>query len=82
MSYVFPILKSIDEGTEWWIDPDRWFEGLEKIKVVKVEYFTFVPDFVPRWLMQPLLALQKWLEMSRWRCYSVHYMAVLRKDTM
>jgi SAM-dependent methyltransferase len=82
MSYVFPLIKSIDEGTEWWIDPERWFQGLEKIQLVKVEYFTFVPDFVPRWLMQPLLALQKWLERSRWRCYSVHYMAVLRKDPL
>jgi SAM-dependent methyltransferase/uncharacterized membrane protein YbhN (UPF0104 family) len=79
MSYVFPMLKSIDEGTEWWIEPERW-EGGETSQLVKLEYFTFVPDFVPRWLMQPLLALQKWLETSRWRCYSVHYMAVLRRN--
>ena len=24
MGYIFPILRSIDEGTEWWIEPNFW----------------------------------------------------------
>jgi SAM-dependent methyltransferase len=81
MGYIFPILKSIDEGTEWWIGP-RELTATEAMKVLDVRYFTFIPDFVPRWLMQPLLAVQRRLEESRLRAYSVHYMAVLRRDAV
>jgi SAM-dependent methyltransferase len=79
MGYVFPILKSIDVGTERWIEPERW-KGIEGLDLVDVQYFTFLPDFVPRGLMRPALALERRLEASRARVYSVHYLAVLRKE--
>lgn len=78
MGYVFPLLKAIDEGTEWWIAPARWTRtpGFE---LVDVAYFTFLPDFVPGFLMKPMLAVERWLEGSRLQRFSVHYMAVLRR---
>jgi ubiquinone/menaquinone biosynthesis C-methylase UbiE len=78
MGYVFPLLKSIDEGTEVWIPPRLW-KNVSGFTVQDVRYFTFLPDFVPRVLMGPLAALEKRLESSRLRSQSVHYLAVLEK---
>lgn len=80
MGYVFPILKSIDEGTERWLLPRRW-SNLNGLELVDVRYFTFLPDFIPRRLMRPFLQFERWLERSPLRPYSVHYMAVLQKQT-
>ncbi len=79
MGYLFPLLKSIDEGTEWWIQPAYW-RNLNLLRLVNIHYFTFLPDFVPRFLLPLLLGLQEWLEATRIRSYSVHYMAVLQKE--
>jgi SAM-dependent methyltransferase len=81
MGYVFPLLKKIDEGTEWWIEPERW-ESIAGLRLVHVQYFTFMPDFIPAWLMRPFMAVDRWLEASPLRRYSVHYMAVLERDPL
>ena len=73
MGYVFPVLKSIDEGTEQWIDPRNL--QIEGMRLDRVEYSTFLPDFTPAPLMQPLSALNRRLEDSRWRVYAAHYFA-------
>lgn len=78
MGYVFPVLKSIDEGIERWIDPRAW-KDTPALELERVEYFTFLPDFLPRALLKAILPLERRLERSRLRPYSVHYMAVLRK---
>jgi SAM-dependent methyltransferase len=78
MGYVFPILRSIDLGTEHWIEPDRWGHTAG-MALVTVTHFTFLPDFVPRALAGVLRRLERWLENSRFRDYSVHYMATVRK---
>ena len=79
MGYVFPLLKRIDEGTEWWIEPGRW-KAITGLRLLRVRHFTFMPDFIPAWLMKPFLAIDSWLEASRFHAYSVHYMAVLERD--
>lgn len=78
--YAFPILRSIDEGTERWIDP-RSLAELTGFAHERTTYFTFLPDFVPRAMMPPLLAVQRRLERSPVREWAVHYFAVLRKPS-
>ncbi len=78
MGYVFPLLKTIDEGTELWIHPRTW-NNVSGFALRDVRYFTFLPDFVPRALMAPLAALEKRLEAGALQSYSVHYLAVLEK---
>lgn len=80
MTYAFPILKRIDEGTEWWLDPRGW-KGAEGMSVLRTRYFTFLPDFIPRVLMRPAMAVERWLERGPTAPYSAHYLAVLRRDT-
>jgi SAM-dependent methyltransferase len=78
MGYLFPLLKVIDEGIEWWIRPSAWPLGAP-LEVERVRYFTFLPDFLPQWLLGIAQPLERWLERSPLRSYSVHYMVVLQR---
>ncbi len=80
MGYVFPILSRIDEGTELWLEPLRW-QTVPGFEPGETDYFTFLPDFIPRPLMPPFLALERRLEESRLQRYSVHYQAAMRRST-
>lgn len=78
MGYVFPSLNCIDEGIERWLlahELDRYTDA----RLLNVEYFTFLPDFVPAPIVKLLSPLERWLERSSFRVFSAHYMAVLRK---
>lgn len=81
MTYAFPILKRIDEGTEWWIHPDTW-SAVPGLALERIRYFTFLPDFIPRVLMRPALAIERLLEDGPTYPYSAHYFAVLRRDAL
>jgi SAM-dependent methyltransferase/uncharacterized membrane protein YbhN (UPF0104 family) len=78
MGYVFPVLSRIDEGTERWLAPRRWRET-PGLRLEAIEHFTFLPDFLPRAVMPPFLALERRLETSPLARFSVHYQATLRK---
>ncbi len=79
MSYFFPLMCEIDEGTERWVRPTRlpavpgarWDEH--------VDYFTFLPDFTPRPVLEALRGFEAWLEQSPLRSWSAHYAASLTK---
>lgn len=79
MGYLFPILKRIDEGTEWWLPPRSW-AGAEGFRLEVIRYFTFLPDFIPGVFMRPALALERWLERGPTAPWSAHYLAVLRRE--
>jgi hypothetical protein len=78
MGYLFPSLNCIDEGVERWLLPHRLAHYTDR-PVVHVQYFTFLPDFVPAGIVRLLGPLERLLEKSAARVYSAHYMAVLRK---
>jgi SAM-dependent methyltransferase len=79
MGYMFPILKTIDDGTEHWLETDRW-KNVDGLRMAALTHFTFLPDFVPRALMGPFRAFERFLESSaRARPFSVHYMVTLEK---
>jgi len=79
MSYIFPLINTIDEGTEIWIlEKDQ--DLRRRFAFVGVEYFTFLPEFLPAFLLRLLTPLERWLENSpTMRRYSAHYALVLRK---
>jgi len=81
MSYLFPLIRTIDEGTESWIRPQRLpaISGAGWKK--PIDYFTFLPDFLPAALMRPLAGFERLLERSRWRSWSAHYVARLVKES-
>jgi ubiquinone/menaquinone biosynthesis C-methylase UbiE/uncharacterized membrane protein YbhN (UPF0104 family) len=79
MSYVFPLIKRIDEGTELWIRPTRLPRIAGGAWSSEVAYFTFLPEFLPYILHRVLEPLERRLELSSLRRYSAHYMASLRR---
>jgi SAM-dependent methyltransferase len=77
MGYVFPMVRRIDEGTEEWLDPRRLdVPGMTRDRI---DFMTFLPDFVPRLLLPLFLTVERRLEQSRLKPYSVHYLATFRK---
>lgn len=80
MGYLYPLIRGIDEGTEKWIRPNqlpavsgaRWSD--------QIDYFTFLPDFIPSKVLNLLKSFEHHLERSRFRKYSAHYLARLVKD--
>lgn len=78
LGYLYPALRSIDEGTERWLLPDR-LRTYTALRLADVEYFTFLPDFLPGFLVRALRPLEVWLERSPIRVYAAHYMAVFEK---
>lgn len=79
MGYVFPILRSIDEGVEHWIEPGVW-AGIEGFELRSTRYFTFLPDFTPGWLLPVATGIENRLEATPLRRWSAHYMAVLERQ--
>jgi len=80
MSYVFPLINRIDEGDERWLLPSRLpvIEGASWAP--HVEFFTFLPDFLPERVSRALGPLERWLESSKYlRRFSAHFLAVLVK---
>jgi ubiquinone/menaquinone biosynthesis C-methylase UbiE len=80
MGYLFPLIKKIDEGNEEWLLPT----ALPRVNQARwatetIEYFTFLPDFIPRFLLQLLAGLERALERSPMRRFSAHYQACLIK---
>ncbi|MCG8554752.1 MAG: methyltransferase domain-containing protein [Proteobacteria bacterium] len=80
MSYLFPLLKRIDQGDERWLLPSRLPAINGALWLDQVDHFTFLPDFLPAPLHRLLQGVERRLERSsRWRKLSAHYVAVLRK---
>lgn len=79
MSYCFPLLCDIDEGTEEWIKPSRLPDVAGAAWSREVDYFTFLPDFTPRALLDVLKGMESRLEASALRNWSAHYVAQLQK---
>jgi len=80
MSYLFPVIRDIDEGSERWIRPSRLPAVPGGNWDREVRYFTFLPDFVPSPVLKALAGVERSLEQSFMASWSAHYMAVLRPD--
>lgn len=80
MSYVFPFIREIDDGTEVWLTPGRLPAVPGSSWSRDVDYITFVPDFLPGFLLRPLAPLESLLERSPFRHFSAHFAIRLVKD--
>jgi ubiquinone/menaquinone biosynthesis C-methylase UbiE/uncharacterized membrane protein YbhN (UPF0104 family) len=73
LSYLFPVLKGIEEGTEYYLRPDR-LADLPGLRLRAVSYFTFLPDFVPAAALRALAGLEQRLERGPLGPYAAHFM--------
>lgn len=79
MTYLFPLWRQIDLGTEVWLDP-RALPAAPGLECASVAHYTFLPDFTPRRLYRLLGGLEARLERSRWARYGAHFTAVYRRE--
>ncbi len=80
LSYVFPLIKAIDEGTEVWMKGDEP-SLMQGFRVLKKEYQTLLPDITPRCLLSWLAPLESRFEVNRiWRHWTAHITYVLEKE--
>ena len=77
MSYVFPLWKRIDRGTERWLDPHR-LPVSHALTLEEVRCYTFLPDFAPHALVRRLEPLEHALEHAI-PSWSAHFTAIYRR---
>ncbi|HTU62193.1 MAG TPA: class I SAM-dependent methyltransferase, partial [Polyangiales bacterium] len=82
VGYLYPLLKKIDEGNEEWVLPTELPATRGAAWSPVVEYFTFLPDFVPRVILNLLAGVERALENSSARRMSAHYQACLVKTAL
>lgn len=78
LSYIFPILKGIEEGTEHYMNPRR-LPLIPGLRLVTVHYFSFLPDFVSPSVLSALAPIEQRLERSFMGAYSAHFLAVFER---
>jgi len=78
INYLFPLLRNIDEGTEKWLLADRLPDVAGAEWDAGIDYLTFMPDFIPRSLFRFTIRVEQFMERSRLRRFSAHYLARLR----
>jgi SAM-dependent methyltransferase/uncharacterized membrane protein YbhN (UPF0104 family) len=77
MTYLFPLWKRIDLGTEVWLDPRRPPRA-GGATLSRVGYYTFLPDFTPGAVYRYVEPVEQWLERSRLAPFAAHFTAVYR----
>ncbi len=78
MSYLFPLWREIDLGTEAWLDPRR-LPAPAPLSLAATDCYTFLPDFTPRPVFRRLRALEARLEGTRWKSYGAHFTAIYQR---
>jgi 2-polyprenyl-3-methyl-5-hydroxy-6-metoxy-1,4-benzoquinol methylase len=82
MSYIFPLINRIDDGSELWLLPTRLPEVTAGSWAEELEYFTFIPDFLPKRLLGLAERIEPLLSKTFLRSWSAHYMAVFEKNRL
>ena len=78
MNYFFPLVKTIDEGIEYWIEPEMSRAG--NFASSKIIYFTFLPEFTGKTALKLFKPLERRLEKSKFARYSAHYFRVFENN--
>ena len=78
LGYILPLMNRIDQGIEIWIQPKN-LRHHPLFHLRHTEYFTFLPDFLPGWMLRHLRDVESFMERSPIRKLSAHFMAVLQK---
>jgi SAM-dependent methyltransferase/uncharacterized membrane protein YbhN (UPF0104 family) len=78
LNYFFPLVKTIDEGIENWIDPQ--ITSIGNFISAKISYFTFLPEFAGKTMTRLFEPIERKLENSRLGKYSAHYLRVFENN--
>jgi ubiquinone/menaquinone biosynthesis C-methylase UbiE len=77
LNYIFPLTKNIDEGKEIWVGKQIIIDS--HFELIKIDYFTFTPDFAPKISLKLFQFIDSILEKTIFAKYGAHIMFVLKK---
>jgi ubiquinone/menaquinone biosynthesis C-methylase UbiE len=81
INYIFPRLKKIDTGEETYLREEYILDAIKnKAKLEKIEYFSFIPDFIPKILLPFFKIIESLIEKTPLTKLGVHYVVIARKD--
>ena len=80
LKYIFPIIRKIDEGDELFFKvKDILKITKEKADFISADYYSFIPDIVPRSMMKLLTKIESKIEMTKLKKLGMHQVIVLKK---
>lgn len=80
LNHVFPRLRQIDDGTELFFNSEHVLEFIsDQARLVDIDYYSFIPDFLPRPLLSPAEKIEAFLERTAFKKYAMHQVFVLQK---
>lgn len=77
VNYIFPKIRNIDDGSEIWLTEKLVKES--HFSIEKIDYFTFIPDFTPAFLMKTMIVIDKFFSQSPLSIFGAHIMYTLKK---
>lgn len=79
VKHIFPCFRRYDFGIECWFDK-KLFDKVLELKLIKTDYFTFTPDFCPKWLLPLFKKIDEWAD-GKWIAkFGAHVMYVMEKQ--
>lgn len=77
VNYIFPRIRNIDDGSEIWLT-EQLVKQTE-FSIEEIQYFTFVPDFTPKFAMKFMTNLDSYLSKTSISVLGAHVMYILKK---
>ncbi len=78
LKMIFPRIRKIDTGDEIFLNL-KFLQSQPKLEIIKVEYFTFTPDFCPPFLLPLFQRLDAILEKTPLAPMGAHMMVAIKK---
>ncbi|MHA1730466.1 MAG: class I SAM-dependent methyltransferase [Promethearchaeota archaeon] len=80
LNHLFHRIRKIDDGTELFLSPRDVGKYIGKnARVIGVEYYSFMPDLVPKRLINSAIKLEQFLEKTPLRKMAMHEVILLQK---
>ena len=80
LKYIFPRIRSIDEGDELFFNARKIVKKTAKqADLIGIEYYSFIPDFITQPLLNALMKIEKKIERTFLKHLGMHQIIILKK---
>jgi len=80
LKYIFPRIRSIDEGDELFFNIKKIIKTtVKKTDLISVDYYSFIPDIIIRPLLNVMIKIEKLIEKTFLKRLAMHQVIILKK---
>ena len=80
LKYIFPRIRSIDEGDELFINAKKIVKKTTKeTDLICIDYYSFIPDIITQPLLNILIKIEEKIEKTMLKRLGMHMVVVLQK---